>query len=348
MVDYYKLERKVKMTNIQNVVKTEVSKIGKATKPSKFLEKEAKKIKESLFDNKSSNSSGNILSQVTQKANQAIEHANKRIENVKSNTNTDLINGNVVQGVIQNVDIAAKNTSILNEVTDVIDEKNSIFGTVRAAEGAAGYNISNYVETEDMLVLTGDKPGENSRLYLNNKDGSSRGIIDLDITDTISSIKYENGQIIVQTATGEQRAYSIERLNASLALAQKYEGTNTGKYYATDGEKVVDVAKSLIGILYDWGGAGEDGRGYDCSGLVAYAWTGVHSRTLPNGQNAFTGTYMGWPQTNNPQPGDICVSSCHTGIYIGDGQMIHAPQAGETIKIGPVQSDMIYVKYDGG
>ena len=77
---------------------------------------------------------------------------------------------------------------------------------------------------------------------------------------------------------------------------------------------------------------------FDCSGLVSYALTGSYSRL------GTTYTFMAWPQVSDPQPGDICTSSYHCGIYIGGGQMIHAPQQGEQVKVGPVQSDMIIVR----
>lgn len=46
-------------------------------------------------------------------------------------------------------------------------------------------------------------------------------------------------------------------------------------------------------------------------------------------------------------PGDVVCSEGHTGIYIGNGQMIHAPHTGDVVKIGPVQSSMNYFRYEG-
>ena len=77
----------------------------------------------------------------------------------------------------------------------------------------------------------------------------------------------------------------------------------------------------------------------DCSGLVSYALTGSYSRL------GTTYTFMGWTRVSNPQPGDVCTSWTHCGIYIGNGQMIHAPHTGAQITIGSVPSNMIYVRY---
>ena len=102
------------------------------------------------------------------------------------------------------------------------------------------------------------------------------------------------------------------------------------------GNAIVDRARAEIGKPYVWGGVGPGG--YDCSGLVSYAVSGQHTRL------GTTNTFMGWQQTSNPQPGDIAVNSGHTGIYIGNGQMIHAADYGIGVIEGPVQSGMIFVK----
>lgn len=49
-------------------------------------------------------------------------------------------------------------------------------------------------------------------------------------------------------------------------------------------------------------------------------------------------------QVSDPQPGDVCTSSTHCGIYIGNGQMIHASRPGVGVVIGSVQSNMIFVR----
>lgn len=113
--------------------------------------------------------------------------------------------------------------------------------------------------------------------------------------------------------------------------------TNNSKPQSVSGNSVVNRAYSQLGKPYQWGAVGPDS--FDCSGLVSYCLTGSYSRL------GTTGTFMGWTRVSSPQPGDICVNSHHCGIYIGGGQMIHAPRTGDVVKVSSVHSGMIYVRY---
>lgn len=112
---------------------------------------------------------------------------------------------------------------------------------------------------------------------------------------------------------------------------------NNSKPQSVSGNSVVNRAYSQLGKPYQWGAVGPDS--FDCSGLVSYCLTGSYSRL------GTTGTFMGWTRVSSPQPGDICVNSHHCGIYIGGGQMIHAPRTGDVVKVSSVHSGMIYVRY---
>lgn len=113
--------------------------------------------------------------------------------------------------------------------------------------------------------------------------------------------------------------------------------TNNSKPQSVSGNSVVNRAYSQLGKPYQLGAVGPNS--FDCSGLVSYCLTGSYSRL------GTTGTFMGWTRVSSPQPGDICVNSHHCGIYIGGGQMIHAPQTGDVVKVSSVHSGMIYVRY---
>lgn len=103
-----------------------------------------------------------------------------------------------------------------------------------------------------------------------------------------------------------------------------------------NGGSIVSRAYSQLGKPYVWGACGPNS--FDCSGFVSYCLTGNYSRL------GTTLTFMGWTRVSNPQPGDVVTTATHCGIYIGNGQMIHAPHTGDVVKVGPVQSGMIYVR----
>lgn len=109
-------------------------------------------------------------------------------------------------------------------------------------------------------------------------------------------------------------------------------------YSAATGNAVVDRAYGWVGkAQYVWGACSPGA--FDCSGFVSYCLTGSYSRL------GTTYTFLTWPRTSNPQPGDVCVNANHCGIYIGGGQMIHAATFGVGVIVGPVQGGMVYVRY---
>ena len=94
---------------------------------------------------------------------------------------------------------------------------------------------------------------------------------------------------------------------------------------------VVGVAMQFLGVPYVWGGASP--RGFDCSGLVMYAFAKI-GISLPHSSYAQFG--MGTPVSiGQLEPGDLVFFSgaSHVGIYIGGGQFIHAPHTGDVVKI---------------
>ncbi len=169
------------------------------------------------------------------------------------------------------------------------------------------------------------------------------------MTETYNSLSAEAAELLRQEeeareAAAREAARRAEeemrrQAEAEEAAARERQQSNGGnsKPQSVSGNTVVDRAYGELGKPYAWGAVGPNS--YDCSGLVSYCLTGSHSRL------GTTGTFMGWTHVSNPQPGDICVNSHHCGIYIGDGQMIHAPRTGDVVKVSGVHSGMVYVRY---
>ncbi len=110
-------------------------------------------------------------------------------------------------------------------------------------------------------------------------------------------------------------------------------GSSSGTGHAS----VASIVKRYLGVPYVWGGASP--RGFDCSGLTMYCYAQVgvglaHGATLQ--QQASKPVSLG-----SLRPGDLVFFgnasfSSHVGVYVGGGQMIHAPHTGAVVRYGPI------------
>ncbi|MGV6989975.1 NlpC/P60 family protein [Gordonia amicalis] len=124
-------------------------------------------------------------------------------------------------------------------------------------------------------------------------------------------------------------------------------------------EIVVNRALSQLGVTYAWGGGDANGPtqgirdggvadsygdyrkvGFDCSGLMMYAFGGVGIE-LPH--------YTGYQYTSGPhfplsqmRRGDMIFygpnASQHVALYLGDNKMVEAPQSGDVVKVSPLRT----------
>lgn len=98
----------------------------------------------------------------------------------------------------------------------------------------------------------------------------------------------------------------------------------------------VNAALGQQGVPYQYA-TSKPGVSFDCSGLTAYAW-GVAGVYLPHQSRA---QYASIPHVSkgNAQPGDLLFyysPISHVGVYLGNGQLVHAPNTGSVVKIANV------------
>lgn len=94
---------------------------------------------------------------------------------------------------------------------------------------------------------------------------------------------------------------------------------------------VVSTALGYLGTPYVWGGTSPSG--FDCSGFVQYVYA-QNGVGLPRTSQSQMG--VGNPVSQGQlQPGDLVFfrGGGHVGIYIGDGQYVHAPHTGDVVKV---------------
>lgn len=100
----------------------------------------------------------------------------------------------------------------------------------------------------------------------------------------------------------------------------------------------VATAKAQLGKPYLWAADGPDS--FDCSGLTMYAWAAA-GVPMPHSSGA---QYSRFPHVSIDElaPGDLLVYGSpihHVGMFVGGGQMVNAPQTGETVRISSIYRD---------
>jgi len=95
---------------------------------------------------------------------------------------------------------------------------------------------------------------------------------------------------------------------------------------------VVQYARSRLGLPYVWAASGP--RSFDCSGLMLWCYRQI-GISLPHSSRAQINVGQRVSRSNL-EPGDLVFFGSpihHVGMYIGGGQMIHAPSSGDVVKV---------------
>jgi len=124
-------------------------------------------------------------------------------------------------------------------------------------------------------------------------------------------------------ANSESNTTSGNRINTRAADPGSAAGTH-----------VVKVAEQMVGVPYVWGGATP--QGFDCSGLVFYAYRKTGLAVPRTSLEQFRAARP--VSLDSARPGDLLFfrigrDVSHVGIYVGDNRFIHSPETGQRVKI---------------
>ena len=145
-----------------------------------------------------------------------------------------------------------------------------------------------------------------------------------------------------QAQQAEAAAKYQAQLAAEAARAAQ-SGTFANVAVSQNASGAVQAAESQLGVPYVWGGESPKGSanpGFDCSGLTQWSWrqAGVSlPRTAQEQYDAIPHVSM-----SSIAPGDLIFwndgtsSVQHVGMYVGNGNVIDAPQTGQDVQIQPI------------
>ena len=186
----------------------------------------------------------------------------------------------------------------------------------------------------------------------------------LKILQKQTRFKVPNIDVPVEIDLPEVKATPGNVGNASAILNQSNMANIPIPPTSKIGQAVVRAALQMRGIPYSWGGGGAGGPskgiaqgantvGFDCSGLVQYAFA-KYGVKLP--RVSYEQFRAGKPvPTKAMRPGDLVFFNPgsngpgHVGIFIGNGKFLQAPQTGDVVKVSDLssRSDLVGVRRFG-
>ena len=223
--------------------------------------------------------------------------------------------------------------------------KNNAVATVTGTEDGwyqitsgsiSGYIKAEYLTVGDQALLDSVKTRtatvETETLKVRSEASTDASVVTLAGQDEQLTVTDEQtpGWVKVETSDGE--GY-ISTEYAEVADTYQYaEKPEVESAQSSSGSSVISYASQFLGNPYVWGGTSLT-NGVDCSGFVmqVYAHYGI---SLPHSSSALRSVGRGISYSE-AQPGDIICYSGHVALYIGGGQIIHASNPSDGIKISP-------------
>ena len=161
-------------------------------------------------------------------------------------------------------------------------------------------------------------------------------IVKQEISDSIyyGTIKLEE---IIEAEEAEE-AEEAAKAEAQQQISSPNRGEITsGTASSASGNAIVSYAYNFIGTPYVYGATGPDT--FDCSGFTSYVYANAAGINIT--RTTYSQMGVGTPVSYDQlQPGDLVFTygGDHVGIYVGGGQYIHAPQPGDSVKVGNITS----------
>mgnify|MGYP002679978891 CR=1 FL=1 len=236
----------------------------------------------------------------------------------------------------------------LSQGTTVAVTNNSSEWYKVIVDGKEGYVSGSYLTgttATDFSVGSG-KVSCSSTVNLRAEANTSSGILASLANGTAVTLgAKENGwyKVTVNGKSGYIKADYITTSVSSSANMASYSGLSAKR------TAVLDYAAKFLGVPYVYGGSTPSG--FDCSGFTSY----VYKNTVCSIERVAQAQFDTTTRVSRDEllPGDLvffgssAYSISHVGIYVGDGQFIHAPHTGDVVKYDSL-SGSYATRFQGG
>ncbi|WP_312567775.1 C40 family peptidase [Comamonas sp.] len=156
----------------------------------------------------------------------------------------------------------------------------------------------------------------------------------------------------VQAAPTADEALSQDRLTE--ILKERGLGANlqtVGHSVASNTSSLINTAMGMIGIPYRFGGTSAE-TGFDCSGFVRAIYQDTVGHLLPRRADEQAKATQKIDK-KELKPGDLVFFNTmrrtfsHVGIYVGNGQFIHSPSKGKTVRVESMNTSYWAKRFNG-
>ena len=254
----------------------------------------------------------------------------------KATVNTDSLN--MRKGAGTSYSVITKLSK--GTVVDVIESASNGWKKVKTSNGTTGWvsgsylttGVVEYTSTDNSTSQTSYKATVNTdSLNMRKGAGTSYSVITKLSNGTVVDVleSASNGWKKIKTSNG-----TIGWVSGSYLANGVVEQTSTPSTNKV--QAVIDLAHKQLGKPYVWGAEGPNS--FDCSGLIYYVYKNAASITLPRTSSDQYSAGVAVSRSNL-KAGDLIFSSTdgtgnitHVAIYVGDGQMIHAPRNGKNVE----------------
>ena len=273
------------------------------------------------------------------KTNNDFENSNETVQEDNSVNNADIEYSTENEELETNTNVISSTEDLMVDGNKELTEDNNIENqeNIKSDENVQEFTNSNEANTEieeNMNELSTDENNNSiEQTNLETSDMNDEEKSQISEEKTVLDDVTSTDDMIPQTVDSSEEVQDVEKENSNLQIDE-----NTSSLSEINGNDIANYAVQFVGNPYVYGGTNLT-EGTDCSGFTqsVYSNFGVNiardsSSQINSGANIGT-------NIEDALPGDLLCFNGHVGIYIGNGQMVHAANPKRGIVINDVNYD---------